>query len=87
MLIGVTGLIVITYFYTQTERSYAEQGDIQHTISLYAMSLPMRMFLFTIEALGIILGYFAYKGSRAKLGLLGIGLCTLCLVMLYGYTF
>lgn len=86
MLIGVTGLIVITYFYTQTERSYAEQGD-QHMISLYAMSLPMRMFLFTIEALGIILGYFAYKSSRVKLGLLGIGLCTLCLVMLYGYTF
>lgn len=87
VLIGVVGLILITYFYYQTEESYEEIGDLQHIVTLYTMPYPMRIFLFTLEALGVILGYFAFRSRHVKLGLLGIGLCALCLILLYGYTF
>lgn len=87
VLIGVVGLVVITYFYYQTEESYEEIGRVQHILTLYTMPYPMRVFLFTLEALGVILGYFAFRSRHVKLGLLGIVLCTLCLILLYGYTF
>jgi hypothetical protein len=87
MLIGVVGLIVITYFYYQTEEYQEDLGELQHTVTLYTMDFYMRVALFTLEALGIVLGYLAFRGRHAKLGLLGLGLCALCLILLYGYTF
>ncbi|MBD1397481.1 hypothetical protein H9Q13_09910 [Pontibacter sp. JH31] len=87
VLIGAIGLALITYFYYQTEVHYEEIGGVQHIATLYTMSLPLRIFLFTTEALGVILGYLAYRGKYAKTGLLGMGLCALCLILLYGYTF
>ena len=87
MIIGMAGLIVITFFYLQAEESQEELGQIQHLPFVYTMSLPLRVILFTLEALGVVLGYLAYRGRFVKLGLLGIGLCTFCLILLYGYTF
>ena len=87
VLIGVVGLIVITYFYYQTEEYHEDLGELQHIVTLYTMSFPMRIALFTLEALGIVLGYLAFRSRYAKLGLLGIGLCALGLILLYGYTF
>lgn len=85
VLIGLTGLVVITYFYSQLEESFVDLGDVQHAVSSYPMSQPMLISLFTLEALGILLGYFAYRRRHVKLGLSGIGLCALCLILLYGY--
>lgn len=87
VLIGLVGLIVITYFYLQAEESQVDTGEMLHMTSVYTMSLPLRVVLFTVEALGVLLGYLAYRSRHIKLGLLGIGLCTLCLILLYGYSF
>jgi hypothetical protein len=87
VLIGVVGLIVITYFYIQTEEHYEDLGELQHIVTPYTMSFPMRTALFTLEALGIVFGYSAFRRRHAKLGLLGMGLCALGLILLYGYTF
>lgn len=87
MALGVAGLTIITYFYYHTESAHLALGELQHTVSPYTMPLPMRLLLFALEASGVILGYFAYRDRYVKLGLLGIGLCTLCLILLYGYTF
>lgn len=87
VLLGVAGLVVITYFYYQTEESYEDLNGVQHIVTLYTMPFALRILLFTAEALGVILGYFAFRGRYVKLGLLGMGLCTLCLILLYGYTF
>ena len=87
VLIGLVGLIVITYYYLQAEESLEVLGEVQQETLVYTMSLPLRVMLFTLEALGVLLGYLAYRGRHIKLGLLGIGLCTLCLILLYGYTF
>jgi hypothetical protein len=84
-VIGVVGLLVITYSFYQTEKSYVDPGETQHLVALYAMSWPARLFLFIVEAAGVLLGYFAYRSGRTKLGLLGMGLCALCLIVLYGY--
>ncbi|EJF09040.1 hypothetical protein [Pontibacter sp. BAB1700] len=84
VLIGVIGLIVITYY--QAEESLV-LGDVQHTVASYPMSLSVVMSLFAVEALGIVLGYFAFRRRYVKLGLSGIGLCALCLILLYGYAF
>lgn len=86
-MIGLAGLVVITYFYSQLEESYVNLSDVQHTVSSYPMSQPMLISLFTLEALGILLGYLAFRHRHIKLGLLGIGLCALCLILLYGYGF
>ncbi len=85
MVIGVVGLLIITYAYYQTEKSYVALGEAQHLVSHYAMGSLTRMLLFIAAAIGIVLGYLAYRNGKVKLGLLGIGLCTLCLVLLYGY--
>lgn len=87
VLIGVVGLIVITYFYLQAEETLEVLGEVQHETSVYTMSPSLRVILFTLEALGVLLGYLAYRGQNVKLGLLGIGLCALCLIMVYGYTY
>ncbi|PVY40529.1 hypothetical protein [Pontibacter virosus] len=87
ILIGVIGLIAITYFYYQAEESQLEVGDAQYTVTGYTLSLPAVMSLFAVGALGIVLGFFAYRRGYVKLGLLGIGLCALCLILLYGYAF
>jgi putative Mn2+ efflux pump MntP len=87
VLIGVVGLIVITYFFYQAEESHEEVGEMQHIVTHYTMPLAIRVSLFSLEAMGIILGYFAFRNGHVKLGLLGLGLCALCLIMLYGYTF
>lgn len=78
---------MITYFYYHREEHYEELNGIQHIVSLYTMPLSLLISLFAAEALGTILGYFAFRGRYVKLGLLGMGLCTLCLVLLYGYSF
>ena len=87
VLIGLVGLMVITYYYLQAEESLEVLGEVQQETLVYTMSLPLRVMLFTLEAIGVLLGYIAYRGRHVKLGLLGIGLCTLCLILLYGYTF
>ncbi|GGG10000.1 hypothetical protein [Pontibacter amylolyticus] len=87
VIIGLIGLIVITYFYLQAEEIQVDTGEALHMASVYTMSLPLRVALFTVEALGVLLGYLAYRGRHMKPGLLGIGLCTLCLILLYGYSF
>ncbi|MBF8963201.1 hypothetical protein I0P70_08095 [Pontibacter sp. FD36] len=87
VLIGVIGLALITYFYYQAEESQVDLGDVQHTVVSYPLSFPMAMSLFAVEAMGVILGYFAFRSRYVKLGLSGIGLCALCLILLYGYAF
>lgn len=86
-MIGLAGLIVITYFYLQAGESPVVLGEMQQESFVYTMGLPLRVFLFTLETLGVLLGYLAYRNRSLKLGLLGIGLCALCLILLYGYSF
>lgn len=87
VMIGMAGLIVITYFYLLAEETLEVLSEVQQETFSYPMSLPLRIFLFTLETLGVLLGYLAYRNRSLKLGLSGIGLCALCLILLYGYSF
>lgn len=79
LVIGILGLLVITYFYTQSLQEYQEIDEG----TSYVMSSSVRIALLIVESAGAILGFLSYKKWRVRTGLLGLGLCTLNLILVF----
>ncbi len=77
------GLAIVTYFYYQT----AHFGQLQDVATAPALNYTTRLILFILEAAGAVAGFLSYKKWRTKVGLLGMGLCTLSLILLLYYPF
>jgi hypothetical protein len=83
VMIGMIGLTLITYFNYQANALYEELGELQEAVTIYPMGSTTRGILFFSETVGAIFGFLAYKRKKIKAGLLGMGLCALCLIFLY----
>ena len=83
VVIGMIGLVLITYFTYQANILYEELGELQNSVTIYPMGSTTRAILFFAETVGAILGFLAYKRKKIKAGLLGMGLCALCLIFLF----
>ncbi len=82
-MIGLIGLAIVTYFYLETMQEYNELEEMQQMTMLYTMSDNTRAILFILEAVGAVAGFWAYRKWKAKIGLLGMGLCALNLILLF----
>ncbi len=74
---------MLTYAYFQTMQEYSEAGELQNLIIFYSMSYSTRLTLFILEVVGAALGFLSYRRWKAKVGLLGMGICILNLILLY----
>lgn len=83
LLIGIIGLAIATYFYYQT----AHLAQLQDVATGSALNYPASLILFILEAAGAVAGFLSYKKWRVKVGLLGMGLCTLSLILILYYLF
>ncbi|MHC2991786.1 hypothetical protein OB13_09385 [Pontibacter sp. HJ8] len=82
-IVGMAGLIVITYFNFQANLSYQAAEESENMINLYSMSQSTRATLFVFETVGVVLGVLSFQRYKSKVGLLGMGISTLCLILLY----
>ncbi|GAB3204411.1 hypothetical protein ABID22_003325 [Pontibacter aydingkolensis] len=80
VLIGITGLIVITYFIYQANVAYQQPEELA---TLYTLSTTTIAIFFILEAAGVALGILSYKRGNKKIGLFGMSLCSLNLILLY----
>ncbi|WP_018476426.1 hypothetical protein [Pontibacter roseus] len=84
-LIGITGLILVTYYTYQFNLNQQELGELQDTVTPYFMGATSRMVLAIGETAGAVLGFVSYRRYRQKIGLFGMGICILTLIFLYPF--
>lgn len=87
LLIGIIGLVTVTYFYYQTMQEYDGVMELQTIATRYMMSYTTRLALFILEVVGAVLGFLSYRKWKVKVGLLGMGVCTLSLILILYYPF
>lgn len=79
-LIWIIGLLVITYFYYQMNLSYQE---LEEATTLYPISTSAMAVFFISEVVGVALGIMSFRTDNKKIGLFGMGICTLNLILLF----
>jgi hypothetical protein len=84
ILTGIAGLLAISYFTYQANQELQETGRQIDAATPYFVSAWVMMLLFVLEAAGLVAGFMSYKKNFKKLGLFGMGLCTLNIIVLYG---
>jgi hypothetical protein len=83
-IVGITGLIMITYFNMQANLNYQAAGESENLITLYTISPSTSTALFAFGIVGVVLGALSFQRYKSKIGLLGMGISILCLILLYG---
>lgn len=82
VVIGIIGLVLITYFKDLANLRYQELDELGG-VTFPVMSTTTTVTLFIGEVVGAVLGFMSYRRGKNKIGLLGMGICTLNLIFLY----